>query len=156
MAVLAESVQTEHILLFEGLERLRLDLLSIELLRLKLFASILRSLLLVLLLLLVLSSQLVLLFLFLQHVLIVFDGLFESLIEETAVVDKGHGHIATETRDLLKVHFFFTHYLFNKAVLESFDDVVFFFLILFLLTSCRRYSLIILLLKDLMGDRCLF
>ena len=156
MAVLAESVQTEHILFLEGLERLGLYLLSIELLRLEFFASILRSLLLVLLHLLMLSSQLVLLLLLLHHGLIVFDGFFESIIEETAVVDKGHGHIATKTRDLLEVHSFFTHHFFDKAMFERVDDILFLLLLLFLLTSCSRYSLVILLIEDLMRDRCLF
>lgn len=156
MAVLAEGVKTEHILFLEGLESLGLDLLSIELLWLELFASILRSLLLVLLHLLMLSSQLVLLLLLLQNGLIVLDGFFERLIKEAAVVDKGHGHIATETRDLLEVHSLFTHHFFDKAMFERVDDILFFLLLLFLLTSCSRYSLVILLIEDLMRDRCLF
>ena len=154
---MAKSVQTEHVFLLERLEGFGLDFLPIVLLILELFAGIRRLLLLILLRLLMFSLQLVLLFLLLQYGLIIFDCLFKRLIKETAIIDKGHGHIATETRDFLKVHFIFTDYLLHKTMLESVYDVInVFFVILFLLTSCLRYSLFILGLKDLMGDRCLF
>ena len=156
MTVLAKSIQADYILLLESLEGLGLYFLSIEFLILELFTSILCCLLLVLLLLLMISLQLVLLFLLLQDGLIVFNGLFKCLIKETAVIDEGHGHIATKTRHLFEMHPLFTHNLFDKAMFESFDDVFFFLFLLFLLTSCGRLSLIILLIKDLMGDRCLF
>ena len=149
---MAEGVKADDVFLLESFEGSEFEVFPLLLFFLVGFPCLLFLLPNLHLLILVLSPLLILLLPFLGHNHVIFDGLFESIIEQAAVVDERDCHEAAQTGYLLKVHARLTNHLRHKLVGERLDNV---FLAsirsqFFAVFLCR--FLFALFVKDFVGD----
>ena len=110
--------------------------------------------------LLLLRFQLSLFVFLFRDILVILNGLFKRFIEETAIVDQRHCHVATKSGHFLKVHTRLTDDFRYIAVLECIDYILILGLVTISLRAIVRLSILLTVIvsffENFMGNGCLF